>query len=179
MGRIIVSEYVTLGGVMESPDKWQFNGFLQFSGTTRWRSSRPNSSSRATRFSRGEWTTFSSRVVLLFYQPVAKGSDGRAGHDGRDDRRVAELPSGPDAKLPGRATVGALVRGTTRPRAPLAGPSRHLAEVTKTDRTGGADKELATKRLVEIRSYNLKPGTDADFHRLMTERSVPLLPLGC
>lgn len=30
-------------------------------------------------------------------------------------------------------------------------------------------------RLVEIRSYNLKPGTAAHFHRLVAERSVPLL----
>lgn len=28
---------------------------------------------------------------------------------------------------------------------------------------------------VEIRSYNLKPGTRSDFHRLMTEESLPLL----
>jgi hypothetical protein len=30
-------------------------------------------------------------------------------------------------------------------------------------------------RLVEIRSYNLKPGTRAEFHRLVTERAMPLL----
>jgi hypothetical protein len=28
---------------------------------------------------------------------------------------------------------------------------------------------------LEIRSYNLKPGTRSDFHRLMTEESLPLL----
>jgi hypothetical protein len=28
---------------------------------------------------------------------------------------------------------------------------------------------------LEIRSYNLKPGARADFHRLMTEQSLPLL----
>ena len=28
---------------------------------------------------------------------------------------------------------------------------------------------------LEIRSYNIKPGTRADFHRLMTEQSLPLL----
>ena len=30
-------------------------------------------------------------------------------------------------------------------------------------------------RLVEIRSYNLVPGTRAEFHRLVTERAMPLL----
>ncbi|HET9939786.1 MAG TPA: NIPSNAP family protein [Candidatus Eisenbacteria bacterium] len=30
-------------------------------------------------------------------------------------------------------------------------------------------------RLVEIRSYNLKPGTRAEFHRLVMERAMPLL----
>ena len=30
-------------------------------------------------------------------------------------------------------------------------------------------------RLVEIRSYNLAPGTRAEFHRLVTERAIPLL----
>jgi hypothetical protein len=30
-------------------------------------------------------------------------------------------------------------------------------------------------RFVEIRSYNLKPGTRADFHRMMVERSLPML----
>jgi hypothetical protein len=31
------------------------------------------------------------------------------------------------------------------------------------------------KRLLEIRSYNLKPGKLDDFHRLVTEQSVPML----
>src|SRR3989304_8851880 len=31
------------------------------------------------------------------------------------------------------------------------------------------------KRLVEIRSYNLKPGSRAEFHRLVWEQSLPLL----
>ena len=31
------------------------------------------------------------------------------------------------------------------------------------------------KRLVEIRSYNLAPGRRADFHRLVVEKSMPLL----
>jgi hypothetical protein len=31
------------------------------------------------------------------------------------------------------------------------------------------------RRLVEIRSYNLKPGTREEFHRLVVERSYPLL----
>ena len=39
----------------------------------------------------------------------------------------------------------------------------------------GADRELHVKRFVEIPAYNLKPGTRADFHRLVTERSVPML----
>jgi hypothetical protein len=30
-------------------------------------------------------------------------------------------------------------------------------------------------RLVEIRSYNLKPGSRTEFHRLVSERSLPLL----
>jgi len=30
-------------------------------------------------------------------------------------------------------------------------------------------------RLVEIRSYNLKPGTRAEFHRLVVENSLPML----
>ena len=30
-------------------------------------------------------------------------------------------------------------------------------------------------RCVEIRSYTLKPGTGAEFHRLVVERSLPLL----
>lgn len=30
-------------------------------------------------------------------------------------------------------------------------------------------------RLVEIRSYNLKPGTRPEFHRLMSEHSLPML----
>jgi hypothetical protein len=30
-------------------------------------------------------------------------------------------------------------------------------------------------RFVEIRSYNLKPGSRDEFHRLMTERSMPML----
>lgn len=30
-------------------------------------------------------------------------------------------------------------------------------------------------RLVEIRSYQLKPGTGAEFHRLVSEQSAPLL----
>ncbi|MDP9223548.1 MAG: NIPSNAP family protein [Actinomycetota bacterium] len=31
------------------------------------------------------------------------------------------------------------------------------------------------KRFVEIRGYNVKPRTRADFHRLVTEQSVPML----
>jgi len=31
------------------------------------------------------------------------------------------------------------------------------------------------KKLVEIRSYNLKPGTRENFHRLVLERSLPML----
>lgn len=31
------------------------------------------------------------------------------------------------------------------------------------------------RRIVEIRSYNLKPGTASEFHRLVTEQSVPML----
>ena len=31
------------------------------------------------------------------------------------------------------------------------------------------------KRMVEIRSYNLKPGTREEFHRLVLELSLPLL----
>jgi hypothetical protein len=31
------------------------------------------------------------------------------------------------------------------------------------------------KRLLEIRSYNLKPGTLDEFHRLVREQSVPML----
>jgi NIPSNAP len=31
------------------------------------------------------------------------------------------------------------------------------------------------KRLLEIRSYNLKPGTLDEFHRLVVEQSVPML----
>jgi len=31
------------------------------------------------------------------------------------------------------------------------------------------------KRLVEIRSYNLKPGSRDQYHRLMLERALPLL----
>ncbi len=31
------------------------------------------------------------------------------------------------------------------------------------------------KRIVEIRSYNLKPGTGADFHELFIHQSLPLL----
>jgi hypothetical protein len=31
------------------------------------------------------------------------------------------------------------------------------------------------KRLLEIRSYNLKPGTSDEFHRLVDEQSVPML----
>jgi hypothetical protein len=31
------------------------------------------------------------------------------------------------------------------------------------------------KRFVEIRSYNLKPGTRAEFHRLVCEQSMPML----
>jgi NIPSNAP len=30
-------------------------------------------------------------------------------------------------------------------------------------------------RLVEIRAYNLKPGTRDEFHRLVTEQSLPML----
>jgi hypothetical protein len=31
------------------------------------------------------------------------------------------------------------------------------------------------KRAVEIRSYNLKPGTRAEFHRLVEEQAIPML----
>ena len=31
------------------------------------------------------------------------------------------------------------------------------------------------KHCVEIRSYNLKPGTRDEFHRLVLERSMPML----
>jgi hypothetical protein len=31
------------------------------------------------------------------------------------------------------------------------------------------------KKLIEIRSYNLKPGTRENFHRLVRERSLPML----
>ncbi len=31
------------------------------------------------------------------------------------------------------------------------------------------------KKLVEIRSYNLKPGTRDEFHRLVLEKSMPML----
>lgn len=34
---------------------------------------------------------------------------------------------------------------------------------------------MDSQRLVEIRSYELKPGTQATFHALVSERSVPLL----
>ncbi len=30
-------------------------------------------------------------------------------------------------------------------------------------------------RFVELRAYNLKPGTRPEFHRLVTEKSVPML----
>jgi hypothetical protein len=33
----------------------------------------------------------------------------------------------------------------------------------------------AVKRLLEIRSYNLKPGTLDEFHRLVVEQSMPML----
>ena len=36
-------------------------------------------------------------------------------------------------------------------------------------------KVASVSRLVEIRSYNLKPGTRAEFHRLVAERAMPLL----
>jgi len=36
-------------------------------------------------------------------------------------------------------------------------------------------KVASVTRLVEIRSYNLKPGTRAEFHRLVSERAMPLL----
>ncbi len=31
------------------------------------------------------------------------------------------------------------------------------------------------KKLIEIRSYNLKPGTREEFHRLVLEKSLPML----
>jgi hypothetical protein len=31
------------------------------------------------------------------------------------------------------------------------------------------------KRFVETRSYNLKPGTRPEFHRLVVEQSLPML----
>jgi hypothetical protein len=34
---------------------------------------------------------------------------------------------------------------------------------------------IEMKRLVEIRSYNLKPGSRIEFHRLVCEKSLPLL----
>jgi hypothetical protein len=34
---------------------------------------------------------------------------------------------------------------------------------------------MTAKRWIEIRSYNLKPGTRAELHRLFTERALPLL----
>jgi hypothetical protein len=36
-------------------------------------------------------------------------------------------------------------------------------------------KGLSLRRFVEIRAYNLKPGTRPDFHRLVVEPSVPML----
>jgi hypothetical protein len=38
--------------------------------------------------------------------------------------------------------------------------------------------EVEAKRLVEIRSYRLKPGTAAEFDRLVREISVPMLRRG-
>lgn len=31
------------------------------------------------------------------------------------------------------------------------------------------------RRIIEIRSYNLKPGTRVDFHKLVVEHSLPML----
>lgn len=36
-------------------------------------------------------------------------------------------------------------------------------------------KVAPMSRLVEIRSYNLRPGARAEFHRLVTEHAMPLL----
>jgi hypothetical protein len=37
------------------------------------------------------------------------------------------------------------------------------------------DREVVMSRFVEIRSYNLKPGSRDEFHRLMVEESLPML----
>lgn len=34
---------------------------------------------------------------------------------------------------------------------------------------------MTEPRFVEIRGYNLRPGTRAEFHRLVTEQSLPML----
>ena len=39
----------------------------------------------------------------------------------------------------------------------------------------GAKKEARTMHTVEIRSYNLKPGTRARFHQIATEQALPML----
>ncbi len=39
-------------------------------------------------------------------------------------------------------------------------------------------EEVEVKRLVEIRSYRLKPGTAGEFDRLVREVSVPMLRRG-
>jgi hypothetical protein len=41
--------------------------------------------------------------------------------------------------------------------------------------TATSDDGAGMHRFVEIRSYNLKPGTRAEFHRLVVEQSLPML----
>lgn len=40
---------------------------------------------------------------------------------------------------------------------------------------GGLDEETSQQRAVELRSYNLVPGTRPRFHRLVVEQALPLL----
>lgn len=44
-------------------------------------------------------------------------------------------------------------------------------------RAARSDNRVHVSRIVELRSYNLKPDTGAEFHRLVTELSVPMLRL--
>ncbi len=48
-------------------------------------------------------------------------------------------------------------------------------ETIKALRKKATNSPLKTKNAIEIRAYNLKPGTQNEFHRLVLEKSLPML----
>src|SRR5690606_34632695 len=108
-------------------------------------------------------------------EPMALADEMRGSAHGADDMRGPTIGAGDkSASIPRTDEV----QGPTL-RAPV-----HAGEKSQPTPRAGAMREATPRddemhtprtRAVEIRTYTLAPGTGAEFHRLVIERSIPLL----